>query len=133
MVEPPWRGCQSAGDAESRRWLKKTQTPLLAWSSQARGFFTDRAAPDRLDDAELVRCWYSDDNWKRRERTVALAQEKGVSLIALAGAYVFHQPFPTLALIGPRTIAETRSSLEALRVELTPRELAWLNLERAQR
>jgi aryl-alcohol dehydrogenase-like predicted oxidoreductase len=133
MVEPPWKGCLSAGDADSRRWLKKSQLPLLAWSSQARGFFTERAAPDRLDDAELVRCWYAEDNWRRRERALELAREKGVSPIALAGAYVLHQPFPTLALIGPRTIGETKSSLEALSVELTSREVAWLNLERDRR
>ncbi len=46
---------------------------------------------------------------------------------------MLHQPFPVLALIGPRLINETKSSLEALRVELTPRELAWLNLERERR
>ena len=30
---------------------------------------------------------------------------------------------------GPRTLEETRSSLAALPVELSPAELAWLNLE----
>ena len=51
--------------------------PLLAWSSQARGFFTPRAAPELREDAELVRCWYAEDNWRRRERAFALAQEVG--------------------------------------------------------
>ncbi len=133
MVEPPWGGCLSASDADSRKWLKKTRTPFFAWSSQARGFFTGRAAPEQRDDADLVRCWYADDNWQRRERAFALAREKGVSAVAIAGAYVLHQPFPSFALIGPRTIAETKSSLDALRVELTPREVAWLNLEREKR
>src|SRR3712207_7214836 len=27
----------------SEEWLRRTGTPLFAWSSQARGFFTDRA------------------------------------------------------------------------------------------
>lgn len=130
MVDPVWWGCISASDAESRRWLKKSQFPLFAWSSQARGFFTDRAGPDKRDDAELVRCWYSDDNFIRRERAIALAQKKGTTPIAIAAAYVLHQPFPTFALIGPRLISETVSSLACLEVELTPRELAWLNLER---
>jgi aryl-alcohol dehydrogenase-like predicted oxidoreductase len=133
MIDPPWGGCVTAGDPDSRKWLKKTQTPLLAWSSQARGFFTDRAAPEKRDDAELVRCWYADDNWQRRERVLALAQEKHVSPIAIAGAYVLAQPFPTFPLIGPRTIGETKTSLEALTIELTPREVAWLNLERQRR
>jgi aryl-alcohol dehydrogenase-like predicted oxidoreductase len=130
MVDPVWAGCVSASDPDSRRWLKRTQLPLFAWSSQARGFFTARAGRDRTEDADLVRCWYSDDNFARRERAYALAAKKGVSPIAIAAAYVLTQPFPTFALIGPRTIAETASSMEGLAVELTPREVAWLNLER---
>ena len=80
-----------------------------------------------------MRCWYADDNWERRARLVELAKEKGVTPPALAAAYVLAQPFPAFALIGPRTLAETDSSLECLRVTLTPAERAWLNLERATR
>ena len=130
MVDPVWGGCVSASDEASRKWLKKTQLPHFAWSSQARGFFTDRAGRDKTADAELVRCWYADDNFARRERAVELAAKKGVSPIAIAAAYVLHQPFPSFALIGPRTLSETVSSLECLRVQLTPKEVAWLNLER---
>ncbi|MFA6962846.1 MAG: aldo/keto reductase [Opitutaceae bacterium] len=133
MVDPVWGGCISASDADSRKWLKKNQLPHFAWSSQARGFFTDRAGRDKTTDAELTRCWYSDDNFSRRERAVALAAKKGVSPIAIAAAYVLHQPFPSFALIGPRVISETVSSLSCLSVALSPKELAWLNLERDRR
>lgn len=132
MVDPVWTGCVSSSDPESRRWLKKNQFPIFAWSSQARGFFTDRAGRDKLADAELARCWYSDDNFERRERAHALAERKGVTPIAIAAAYVLAQPFPTFALIGPRQLSETVSSLLCLDVALTPREVAWLNLERAR-
>lgn len=130
MVNPVWGGCVAASDEASRKWLKKTQMPHFAWSSQARGFFTERAGRDKTADREMVESWYADDNFERRERAIQLAATKGVSPIAIAAAYVLHQPFPSLALIGPRTIAETVSSLECLRVELTPKEVAWLNLER---
>ncbi|MDB6169540.1 MAG: oxidoreductase [Verrucomicrobia bacterium] len=133
MVEAPWTGCVAASDPASRKWLKKTQTPLLAWSSQARGFFTPRGGRDRREDSELVRCWYSDDNFARRDRAVELAKEKGVSPINIAAAYVLSQPFPTFALIGPRQISETADSLACLGVTLTPKEVAWLNLEREWR
>jgi aryl-alcohol dehydrogenase-like predicted oxidoreductase len=129
MVDAVWAGCIAASDPASRRWLRERQTPLFAWSSQARGFFTERAGRDRREDAELVRCWYSEDNFERRARAVALAERRGVSPIAIAAAYVLHQPFPTFALVGPRTIAETVSSCESLDVRLTEAELAWLNLE----
>ena len=129
MVEPVWKGCISASDAGSRAWLTRTQMPLLPWSSQARGFFTDRAASGKTDDPELVRCWYSDDNWERRRRAVELAARRGVLPINVALAYVLNQPFPTFPLIGPRTLEETRTSLPAVAVALTPGELRWLNLE----
>jgi predicted dehydrogenase/aryl-alcohol dehydrogenase-like predicted oxidoreductase len=129
MVEPPWAGCLSVADAESRAWFARTQMPLLPWSSQARGFFTDRARPEGSDDPELVRCWYSADNWHRRTRAVELAKDRHVLPINIALAYVLCQPFPTFPLIGPRTLEETRTSLAALDVTLTPDEVRWLNLE----
>jgi predicted dehydrogenase/aryl-alcohol dehydrogenase-like predicted oxidoreductase len=130
MVDPVWDGCVSASDPESRRWLAEKQMPLLAWSSQARGFFLEgRAAPDNLEDKELARCWYSDDNFRRLERARELARKKKVRPINIALAYVLHQPFPTYALIGPRQLSETRSSVDTLKVELTPEEVKWLNLE----
>jgi len=130
MVDPVWKGCISASDNASREWFKKTQMTLIPWSSQARGFFVPgRAAPDKKEDAELVRCWYSDDNFQRLERAKELAKKYEVSSINIALAYVLNQPFPTFPLIGPRQLSETRTSLPALDVALTPDEVAYLNLE----
>ena len=130
MVSAVWDGCIQASDPESRAWFTRTQLPLMPWSSQARGFFTDRAAPDDLSDAELVRCWYSQDNFRRRERACEMARKRGVLPIQVALAYVLRQPFPTFPLIGPRTLTETRTSVPAFDIELSPEDLAWLNLER---
>jgi aryl-alcohol dehydrogenase-like predicted oxidoreductase len=129
MLQAPWEGCLTASDSASRRWLEKTRLPLIAWSSQARGFFTDRSDPDDLSDDELVRCWYSDDNFRRKARAAELAAKKGVLPINVALAYVLCQPLPTFAIIGPRTLHETATSLRALEVDLSPEDLAWLNLE----
>ena len=129
MVNSVWAGCISASDETSRAWLTKTQLALMPWSSQARGFFTGRARSDDFSDPELVRSWYSEDNFRRLERANELAKKRGVLPINIALAYVLWQPFPTFPLIGPRTLAETRSSLPALDVMLTPEELRWLNLE----
>jgi aryl-alcohol dehydrogenase-like predicted oxidoreductase len=130
MIEPVWEGCIAASGAEFRAWLRKTQLPLISWSSQARGFFTDRARPEDSSDEELARCWYSDDNFRRQARAKELAKKRGVLPINVALAYVLCQPFPTFAIIGPRTLEETRTSLPALGVELTPDEMARLNLEK---
>ena len=143
MVDPVWAGCIAASDAEWRAWLEAEQMALFPWSSQARGFFTARFDAIRAakgkgadarygnqpSDAELERCWFADDNFERRARAVVLANERGVEPINIALAYVLNQPFPCFALIGPRVLAETRSSLAALTTALTDDERRWLNLE----
>jgi len=129
MIDPVWPGCVAASTPEFRAWLEKTRMPVISWSSQARGFFTERARPDKRTDAELVRCWYSEDNFRRKERAEELANRKGVLPINIALAYVLCQPFPTFAIIGPRVLRETRTSLPGLTVELTPEEVRWLNLD----
>ncbi|WP_022903995.1 aldo/keto reductase [Curtobacterium sp. B8] len=124
----PWAGCRHATDPASKRWLEERQVPLLPWSSQARGFFTGRATPEDTSDAELVRCYYSDDNFERLRRARVLGEQFGVPATAIALAYVLNQPFPTFPLFGPRTIAEARSSMQGLSVDLTPEQVAWLDL-----
>ena len=129
MIDPVWAGCISASDAWSRAWLTEQQMPLMPWSSQARGFFTGRANPNDHSDAELVRCWYSEDNFRRLDRVNAMAKERGVLPINIALAYVLCQPFPTFPLIGPRLLSETRTSIPGLDIQLTPEEVRWLNLD----
>src|SRR5947209_4858713 len=129
MVDPVWPGCISASDARSRAWLTEQQMPLMPWSSQARGFFTGRDNPNDHSDAELVRCWYSEDNFRRLDRVNAMAKERGVLPINIALAYVLCQPFPTFPLIGPRLLSETRTSIPGLDIQLTPEEVCWLNLD----
>ncbi|WP_037502951.1 aldo/keto reductase [Solirubrobacter soli] len=126
----PWAGCEHVTDAASKRWLTEAQITLLPWSSQARGFFARPARPDDRSDADLVRCYYSDDNFERLRRAEKLGSELGVPATAIALAFVLSQPFPTFPLFGPRSIAETRSSMQGLGVELTEEQAAWLDLKR---
>ncbi|MCC7350464.1 MAG: aldo/keto reductase [Phycisphaerales bacterium] len=129
MIEPIWPGCISSSDPESRAWLEQSRIPLLPWSSQSQGFFTGRSAPDKKEDAGFVRSWYSDDNFARKDRAVELARQLNVEPTAIALAYTLHQPFEVYPLIGPRTLDETLSSMAALSIKLTSRQVRWLNLE----
>jgi 1-deoxyxylulose-5-phosphate synthase len=135
--EPMWYGCVSiAGDAEAQAWYEQTRMPIFAWSSQARGFFSGRYHPELTegdtDDARnVIRTYYSDANWERYRRADELAEMKGCTLRQVALAWVLHQPLEVFALIGPATVAELDDCLGALEVELTPDEVAWLNLERS--
>lgn len=126
MLEPIWAGCVAASDADWKRWLNERQVPNFAWSSQGRGFFTERAGRDKRDDEEIVRVWYSERNFERRDRAIELAKKRGCSPIHIALAYVIAQPFPIVPLIGPRTVAELEDSLSALQVKLSDEEVRWL-------
>ncbi|OIV37613.1 oxidoreductase [Mangrovactinospora gilvigrisea] len=126
----PWAGCRHVSDAESQKWLraKGDSVALFPWSSQARGFFTGRAKPEDRSDAELVRCFYSEENFERLRRARELGEKRGVEATAIALAWLLHQRYPVFPLIGPRQISETRTSTEGLSVELTTEEVAWLDL-----
>jgi aryl-alcohol dehydrogenase-like predicted oxidoreductase len=126
-VAPIWHmHLVSSGDPESRAWFERTQTPLLAWSSLARGFLTGRVDPEDHSDPELVRCWHSDANLDRKRRARELARRKGVTEESIAIAWVLKQPFPTCAMIGPLDALELQTNLGALRAELSEQEAQWL-------
>jgi aryl-alcohol dehydrogenase-like predicted oxidoreductase len=132
--EPMWVGCVSlAGDEEALAWYERTRMPVFAWSSQARGFFSGRYAPDTTgetaDQQNVIRTYYSEANWERYRRADDLARHKGCTLQQVALAWVLHQPLEIYALIGPATVAELENCLGALEVELSPDEVAWLNLQ----
>lgn len=126
MIEPPWAGCRSASDDASQAWLRRTGTPLVAWSSQARGFLTERGMAADPPDPEVVRCWHSPTNLARRARAAELAARKGTTLAGLALAYTLAQDFTVLPIIGPMNMVELESSLGVLDVALSPGEVAWL-------
>ena len=126
MVNPVWAGCIASSTDAWKAWLRRTKIPLFAWSSQARGFFTDRAAPDKLDDKELANAWYSAKNFARRDRAIELAKRLGRNPLHVALAYCLAQDFQVVPIIGPLAIGELEDSLEALDVALTPAEVKWL-------
>ena len=126
MIKPIWAGCIAASDDAYKAWLTEHQIPNFSWSSQARGFFTDRAGRDKLDNEELVNTWYSEKNFGRRDRAVELAKQLNANPIHVALAYVLAQPFPSIPLIGPRTLYELDDSIKAFAIKLTPEQVKWL-------
>jgi aryl-alcohol dehydrogenase-like predicted oxidoreductase len=127
--EPYWPGCVSA-DQQMIKWHEQSQLPLFSWSSQARGFFTGRFTRDNLENEDLVRVFYNDENWERYDRAEKLAKEKQCSLIEVALAYVLNQSFPTGAIIGPQNRQELQSCGLGASISLTADEIAYLDLQK---
>ena len=126
MVNPVWGGVLAGADDAWKAWLRQRQIPNFAWSSQARGFFTDRAGPNRREDPELVNAWYSEGNFARRERAIEFANRIGKKPLHVALAYCLWQDFPVVPLIGSLALSELDDSLEALDITLTPENIRWL-------
>ena len=126
MEKPVWDGCLASSTDDFRDWHMRTGVALFPWSAQARGFFLDwekrplsaarHGADPTLD--EMHRVWGSPENFERRKRAIELARRKNTSALHIALAYVLHQPFPTAALIGPRTPMQLADSVAACNIVL---------------
>lgn len=138
QLESPWGDdCLTiSGPAHEadRRWYAEHAMPVFAWSSLARGFLSGRLTRDNLEEQRgrieehVIRCYVSEDNWRRQERAAELAAAKGLSLPQIALAYVLSQPFESYALVASCTGEEARANAAAVECRLTPEEIAWLEL-----
>ncbi len=128
MEKPVWPGCISSRDDATLRYLKAENMAHISWSSQVRGYFLPEALRNRLpEDTRPEACFGCPANTARRVRAEALAKQRGVTANNIALAWVLAQPFPSFALVGPRTKEEISSTLPACSVELTEEEVRWLD------
>jgi len=111
-------------DDEMFAWHVESGRPVFAYSSQARGFFSGRYAPgsqpgDPDIREDVLTCYGSAANFRRLAAAQRLAAEQGRTANQVALAWVLHQPVPTCALIGPRTIAQLEDSCAAGSIALS--------------
>jgi 1-deoxyxylulose-5-phosphate synthase len=109
--EEQWDDTRSANEPEMFAWHERTQTPLLAWSAQARGYFFGR------DGAEVLRVYDNDVNRSRRRRAEELGSRLGFTASQIALAWALEQPFPVYACFGARTAEQVREAFGALEVD----------------
>lgn len=137
QVRPPWKGCLSVSGAQgeaARRWYREQGMPLFTWSSLAGGFFSGRFTRDNLDsfsaplDRVCIEAYCYEQNFRRLDRARELAEARGLTVPQIAMAYVLHQPDDIFALVGCANGDEFRQNVAAFDVELSPQELAWLDL-----
>jgi aryl-alcohol dehydrogenase-like predicted oxidoreductase len=139
QVEDPWGyGCVTISGPQNkaaREWYKKTQMPIFAYSSLARGLFSGRISRENYEeikdtiDAACKRAYCHEPNFKRLDRATTLAIEKGLSIPQIAMAYILNQPLNVYAIVGAANGSELKSVVDIVDVELTEKETAWLNLE----
>lgn len=138
QVRPPWKGCLSVSGrqgAAARRWYREQGMPLFTWSSLAGGFFSGRFSRTNLAeftapiDQVCIEAYAYEENFRRLDRAREMAEARGLSIPQVAMAYVANQADDDIfALVGCANGDEFRQNAAALDLELTPQELAWLDL-----
>jgi aryl-alcohol dehydrogenase-like predicted oxidoreductase len=131
MIEPVWPGCVGVND-HYLKYLIEERIMLFPWSSQARGFFIQKKevmsnehfSNPTLDEEKRV--WHYEKNLQRRQACFEVAKARNVQPIQVALAYVLHKSQLIFPLIGPRTIFESNSSIQATQLLLTAKELQVL-------
>ncbi|WP_239312941.1 aldo/keto reductase, partial [Frankia sp. Cj3] len=101
----PWSPL--AGGWLSGRYRKGAELPVSGRGQRTPGRF-DLTLPANATKLEAV------------ERLALLAEDAGLSLIHLAIAFVLTHPAVTSAIIGPRTLEQLESQLDAVKVTLSP-------------
>jgi aryl-alcohol dehydrogenase-like predicted oxidoreductase len=109
--EEQWDDTRSANEPETYAWHERTQTPLLAWSAQARGYFFGR------DGSEVLRVYDNEVNRERRRRAEQVGERLGFTASQVALAWALEQPFPVYACFGARSPDQVQEAFGALDVD----------------
>lgn len=124
MEDWPDKTIMAMGD-DGVAFHNETNLPVIPFSSQARGFFTKLASGKPLSQGDQ-RMYYNETNVRRLERAQTLAQRLDVTVTAIALSYLLSQPFPTLPIVGCRTLDQLHDTLQAADLRLTNEDLAFL-------
>lgn len=139
QVENPWApGCVTISgpqNEEARAWYEKNQMPVFAYSSLARGLFSGRVSrsvfqntPEEIN--QFCRKGYCYEcNFIRLDRCEEIAAEKNATIPQVAMAFVLDSPLNVFPIIGAANRSEIESSLGAMELKLTPKEIAYLDLK----
>jgi aryl-alcohol dehydrogenase-like predicted oxidoreductase len=142
QIKEPWAGCITISgpeNEEARVWYKREGMALFTWSSLAGGFFSGRFNRDNLAEQQayfdklVVDSYCNEANFQRLDRVRELAVEKGATVAQIALAYVLSQPLNIFALAAGANRDELAANAAAIEIELSPNELAWLDLKQETR
>lgn len=109
------------------QWHCRSRLPVTPFSPQARGFFAGKVRRGKpVSDDVIARRYDSPGNLDRLDRAGALAEDMGTTANGIALAWLFSQPFPVSAVIGPRNVDQLAESLAAADLRLSAEQARWL-------
>jgi aryl-alcohol dehydrogenase-like predicted oxidoreductase len=123
----PWGDARFLEPADVR-WHEQTRFPLFAYESQAGGFFSGRyragCTPSSPRGRAVLQHYGTAANWWRLEIVQEIARAHAATANQVALAWLRQQAFPIMPVIGPSSTAQLEDSLDALRLTLSPDEMA---------
>jgi aryl-alcohol dehydrogenase-like predicted oxidoreductase len=106
---------------------------LIPWSPLARGFLagnrhkgTDGATVRARTDEYAHKLYYSDADFAVADRTVELAERRGLKPTQVALAWLLSKPGVTAPIVGASKLEHLDDALAAVEVTLAPDEIAYL-------
>jgi aryl-alcohol dehydrogenase-like predicted oxidoreductase len=114
-------------DEDMREYHLETGLAATPYSSQANGLFQRMAAGTlKQMDPDMRGMYLAEENRDRFERIKRVAAESGLTVTQIVLGYLRSQPFPTIPIVGCRTVEQLRDSLNAAHVKLDPDQLSYL-------
>ena len=121
--------------AADRKWYEETGLPILAYSSLARGFLSGRIKSNAPQEASALLDEYArrgfdyPENYERLRRAEELSREMGCTVSQLALAWTLSQKLNVYPIVSINKEKRLQENLKALDLQLSERDVKWLNLE----
>ena len=131
-------GGQVYMDDETLAFHRQSGMPVVAYSSQAGGFFAGKYDPEgpppgMTPNPAIVRYYGTPENYARLACAKRLAAAKGCTPNQVALAYLLNQSFPSFAIVGAGKKEYVADSCSASDVALTAEEVQRLESGRPPR
>ena len=109
--------------------------PVIAYASLGRGFFSGRMKSEYADhagdylDSFAMTGYACSDNFERLRRCEIIAEKHGVTVAQIAMNWIFSHPLNIFAIASMSKADRMKANREALLLQLSDEEIAYLNLE----
>jgi aryl-alcohol dehydrogenase-like predicted oxidoreductase len=115
-------------DGATYAYQRHSGLPVMAYSSQALGFFSGKYHRAQMGQAEsgVARLYFTAANFDRLERAQEIARRHGCTANQVNLAYLMAQPFAVYPIVGCRTVEQVADSCAAAHVELSAGEISYL-------
>ncbi|MBI3986121.1 MAG: aldo/keto reductase [Lentisphaerae bacterium] len=128
-------GSQVFMDDDTFAFHRNTGMPVVAFSSQAGGFFAGKYNPEGAPEGQkpnpaIVRYYGTPENHARLAAVRKFAGTRGRTANQVALAYLINQPFPAFAIVGAGTRDYVLDACGAADLVLTAGDLAALDIRR---